>query len=95
MVFANFMAGNRGLVRDQDISFVNDQILIPNVPLKLRERDFDEVALLKSMKNDKKRVGEFLSVVIPEKRFEMSKVDDVTDAEFHVAFRQTKKAFIG
>ena len=34
------------------------------------------------MKNDKKRIGNFLTVIIPDKDFRMIKVDDVTDMEF-------------
>ena len=59
-----------------------ENILLPNIYLKLREMDFNNKILLESMKNDKKRIGNFLTVIIPDKDFRMIKVDDVTDMEF-------------
>jgi 3-dehydroquinate synthetase len=55
----------------------------------LREGDFNEKLLLEAMKNDKKRVGEYLSVIIPDENFSMIKVDDVTDSEFVSALNET------
>ncbi len=43
------------------------------------------------MKNDKKRVGINLSVIIPNKDLIMVKVDDVTDDEFILALKEVKK----
>jgi hypothetical protein len=41
------------------------------------------------MKNDKKRVGKYLSVIIPDEKFSMIKIDDVTDDEFYNALNDT------
>lgn len=89
MVFANCIAEDRGLITSEDSDFVNDKILVPNVPLSLRQKDFDASILLESMKNDKKRVGEFLSVIIPGEEFRMIKVNDVTDVEFEKGLNKT------
>lgn len=83
MIFANLLSLERGLSKGEDVEFVNKNILLPNIPLQLREIDFDKDVLLESMKNDKKRVGEFLTVVIPDEEFKMIKVNDVTDKEFY------------
>ena len=93
MVFANCISQARGLITSKDADFVNDNILVPNVPLKLRESDFDAKVLLESMKNDKKRTGEFLSVIIPGEEFRMLKVNDVTDSEFEAALIKTCTIF--
>lgn len=82
MIFANILSTSRGLAKITDSEFVNNNILLPNIPLKLREQDFESKVLLESMKNDKKRTGKDLSVVIPDSEFKMVKVDDVTEEEF-------------
>ena len=91
MIFANILSVLRGLVSEKDSDMINRQILLPNIPLKLREKDFDAKVLLESMKNDKKRVGKFLTVIIPNEEFKMIKVDDVTDLEFNQVFKILKK----
>jgi len=91
MIFANLLSTYRGLFNEEDSTMINLNILLPNVPLKLREKDFDENVLLESMKNDKKRVGKFLTVIIPDSEFKMIKVDDVTDDEFRQVFYNLKK----
>jgi len=42
------------------------------------------------MKNDKKRTGTYLSVIIPGAEFKMIKVDDVTDHEFDYTLNTIK-----
>ena len=91
MIFANLLSTYRGLFNKKDSTMINLNILLPNIPLKLREEDFNESILLESMKNDKKRVGKFLTVIIPDSEFKMIKVDDVTDDEFRQVFHILKK----
>ncbi|ORU93491.1 MAG: hypothetical protein A6F70_05650 [Cycloclasticus sp. symbiont of Bathymodiolus heckerae] len=95
MVFANCISEGRGLITKEDSDFVNHKILVPNVPLSLRSKDFDASILLESMKNDKKRVGEFLSVIIPGEEFRMIKANDVTDMEFEEGMKKTYNTFFG
>lgn len=82
MIFANILSFQRKLISENEMKLVNENILLPNIYLKLREIDFNNEILLESMKNDKKRIGSFLTVIIPDKDFRMIKVDDVTDIEF-------------
>ena len=90
MIFANLLSQKRGILNLADSDFLNENILLPNIPLALRERDFDNKVLLESMKNDKKRVGEFLTIIIPDKEFKMIKLDDVTDDEFNKVLNSLK-----
>lgn len=90
MLFANILSFERELISEDDMKFVNENILLPNVYLKLREMDFDNKILLESMKNDKKRIGDFLTVIIPDKDFRMIKVDNVTDLEFNSVMNTLK-----
>lgn len=92
MIFANCLSLNRGLASKKDVLFVNNEILAPNIFLELRIDDFDKKLLLGAMKNDKKRVGRYLSVIIPNEKFSMIKVDNVTDSEFLRALKDTKKS---
>jgi 3-dehydroquinate synthase len=82
MIFANILSVNRSLLSEKESDFVNQNILLPNIPLALREQDFNHDVLLEAMKNDKKRVGKYLTVIIPDGEFKMLKVDDVTDDEY-------------
>ena len=54
----------------------------------------DAKILLQAMKNDKKRIGDFLTVIIPDSEFKMTKVADVTDEEFFTALNMTKSILI-
>ena len=94
MIFANLLSQKRGILNLADSDFLNENILLPNIPLALRERDFDNKVLLESMKNDKKRVGEFLTIIIPDKEFKMIKLDDVTDDEFNKVLNLLKSICI-
>jgi len=91
MIFANVLSSERGLANKSDVDFVTKNILLPNIPLKLREVDFNQDVLLESMKNDKKRVGKYLTVIIPDKDFKMIKVDDVKDEEFIKVLARVKE----
>ncbi len=86
MIYANMLSVLRGLVNLESSNFVNDTILLPNVKLRLRKQDFNSEVLLASMKNDKKKIGQFLTVIIPDTDFNMIKVSDVTDDEFQKTF---------
>ncbi len=95
MMFANILSNSRHLLSDNDMKYINEKILLPNIPLELREKDFGSLVLLESMKNDKKRVGEFLSVIIPDKECKMLKVDDTTDDEFQNTLNLLKITCLG
>ena len=90
MIFANLVSVTRNLANISDVNFVNQNILLPNIPLTMREEDFDQHVLLEAMKNDKKRVGQNLTVIIPDQEFKMIKVDDVTETEFISVLNELK-----
>jgi 3-dehydroquinate synthase len=82
IVFANALSALRGLLDEKILIRVTTQLNLPNIPLKLRLSQFDHDTLLESMSNDKKRTGKDLTVVIPDARFRLVKVSDVTREEF-------------
>lgn len=91
MIFANILSEHRNLITKKEMDFITENILLPAIPLTLKNKDFDENILLESMKNDKKRIGEFLTVIIPDSNFKMIKVDNVTDSEFTKVFTTLKE----
>lgn len=90
MIFANLLSVRKGMLSSENSNYINKKVLLPNIPLKLREQDFSRNLLLESMKNDKKRIGEFLTVIILDVNFKMVKMDDITDAEFDSTLHELK-----
>jgi 3-dehydroquinate synthase len=57
--------------------------------MRLEQSYFDADILLESMKNDKKRVGKELTIIIPiDDDFHSIKADDLTFHEFEKAYTQ-------
>lgn len=90
MIFANLLSQSRSLLNKEDSNIVNEKILLPNIPLTLREKDFNSDILLEAMKNDKKRIGKYLTVIIPDNEFKMIKKDDISDSEFFTTLSELK-----
>jgi len=89
MIYANIVAVNRNLISQKQFEFLNKELFLPNIYMKLTIKLFDEDILLASMKNDKKRIGKNLTIVIPEDdEIRAIKIDDLTFVEFQQAYRQ-------
>lgn len=91
MIFANAVALNRGWMEQEFFDYLNENLFAPNIPLELAENHFNAERLLQAMKNDKKRIGKALTVILPDKGFVMQKMDDVTEEEFEHALQITMK----
>ena len=94
IIFANAIAMKRNLISQEVFEFLNDNLLVQNIPLKLEEKHLGAAVLLNSMKNDKKRINQYLTIVIPDKEFKMIKVDDVSDEEFFNSLTCVKQILI-
>lgn len=94
IVFANTIAMKRNLISKETFEFLNENLLVQNIPLKLEEKHLDATVLLNAMKNDKKRINQYLTVVIPAQEFRIIKVDDVTDSEFFSALNNIKQVLL-
>lgn len=94
IIFANLISVERGMLSENESNIVTKEICLPNIPLVMRDQDFNADVLLESMKNDKKRVGKYLSVIVPDEEFKMIKLDDVKDEEFYQAFEKLKSILI-
>lgn len=91
MIFANAIALKRGWMNKTFFDHLNKQLFKPNIPLFLDDHHFNNQRLLQAMKNDKKRIGKALTLIIPDESFIMQKVDDVDEKEFDSALIMTMK----
>jgi len=92
MIYANIVALNRKLISKKRFDFLNKELLLPNIYMNLKLKYFDYDILLESMKNDKKRVGKDLTIVIPcDDEIRAIKVNDLTFKEFKIAYKQLIK----
>jgi len=92
MIFANLMSLERKLIDKETVDYINNELLKPNIPMKLEKKFFNKEILLSSMKNDKKRTGKYLTVVIPVKKeddIKFTKINDVKDGEFYKILNKT------
>lgn len=88
MIFANIISLNRGLISKELFELLNKELFLPNIYMKLYVKYFDYNILLDSMKNDKKRVGKDLTIIIPnDNDIRAIKADDMTIEEFEKAYK--------
>lgn len=95
MIFANAVSLKRGWMGDAFFNHLNEKLYAPNIPLLLEDSHFDREQLLQAMKNDKKRIGKALTVIIPDSAFVMQKMDDVSEEEFDSALTKTRNFLTG
>jgi len=89
MIYANIVALNRNSLSKKQFKFLNKKLFLPNIYMKLSINLFDKDILLESMKNDKKRVGKDLTIIIPEDdEIRAIKIDDLTFKEFSKAYNK-------
>lgn len=89
MIFANFVSYERGLISAAFLERLN-VLMKQNLSVDLCAFYFESEKLLKAMKNDKKRVGPGLVIVMPgSDRVDAIKVVDFTESEFTKALKNT------
>lgn len=88
MIYANIIAVNRGYISEKQFKFLNKKLFLPNIYMELNIKLFNENILLDSMKNDKKRVGKDLTIVMPEDDdIRAIKINNLTFKEFSKAYK--------
>ncbi|KKL21745.1 hypothetical protein LCGC14_2442360 [marine sediment metagenome] len=88
MIIANKVAKNRGLLNDALQEHINQNILWPAVKLPEKAFSFDNEAVVEAMKQDKKRIGEDLALVMLTDSHEMVKVTDLAIDEALASLKQ-------
>ena len=89
MFFANIVSKNRKLLAQELCNKVNMKLLRPNIAMELKSSYFPKQQLLTCLKNDKKRIGKDLTIVIPDSEFKLIKINDFTEVEFEKCFIET------
>jgi len=95
MIFANAVSLKRGWMSKAFFDHLNKKLFAPNIPLVLEDSHFDRERLLQAMKNDKKRIGKALTVIVPDSAFIMQKMDDIEENEFDYALMITRNFLTG
>lgn len=85
MLVANRIAVQRGLLSAASDRRMAEQLLASLLDFKLELSRFSTVELVTAMKQDKKRVGEGLVMVMITDKLELVKADDVTPEEVETA----------
>lgn len=89
IIFANIAAVNRGYISSKLLKEITETVNLPFLQQPQRPGDYQAAALLESLKNDKKRVGKGLPLVVPADG-ELLRLSDVTAEEFAAALDQLK-----
>jgi 3-dehydroquinate synthase len=91
MLLANIVARNRGILSEQQQTFISDEILFPSLLVMPKKEYLDTDAVINAMKKDKKRTGESLALIMMHSSFDFSRVNDLTPQEVSMALSESKK----
>lgn len=94
ILFAGLVSVNRGMMSSSMFEGIR-KIILPCLPVKYDERHYDRDVLLSAMKNDKKRTGSRLSIVLSDNDFMLGKYDDLEENEFYQALQSLTETFGG
>ncbi len=81
MLLANMVARERRLLSDRFHQFVERELLLPSLVIKVNRNCLDPKAVIEGMKKDKKRTGEGLALVMMGDGNQMYRVNDLTEQE--------------
>lgn len=85
MLAANIIAQQRGLLSQTIEQEIAEQLLLPNLMVKPSLQALDAAAIINAMKQDKKRVGDHLALIMMDSNFRLSRVNDLKAEEVMVA----------
>ena len=89
IIFANLAAAARGLLPRDCVDSITSEINLPLLAQKQRPDDYSENVLLENLKNDKKRTGNALPLVVPVEGG-LAKLDDFSESEFRHTLEELK-----
>jgi 3-dehydroquinate synthase len=85
MLVANAAAARRGLLAPAAAERVAKGLLLPSLSVPVREPDLAQDGLVAAMKQDKKRIGDGLVMVMLREDGDLDKVTDFTEGELAAA----------
>lgn len=95
IMFANIVSYHRNKLSAAVFEKLNTELLLPNIPLKIKYQHLNRNSILTGMQNDKKRTGQDLTVIIPDEHMNMIKISDLTEEEFDKAFIRLTNLIVG
>jgi 3-dehydroquinate synthase len=90
IIFANIVAEMRQTISTETLTHITNQINLPALTQPQRPSDYESGKLLGHLKNDKKRTGSALPLVIPVPGG-LTRLDDVSEEEFLTALSKLVK----
>ena len=93
MLFANSVSVNRGMLRTETGEWLLRELLLTSLSAPLREEYLDVRELLQSMKQDKKRVGSGLVMVLLRDDSSPEKVNDFSEDELSLGIYGLRQLF--
>jgi len=91
MVLANHVSFKRGLLSGEKLNYFNSIICLPILSsLDLKNINISDESIINGMKQDKKRTGSGLPLVMIDNEFKMSKVDDLSEVEVSEVMRELR-----
>jgi 3-dehydroquinate synthase len=94
MILANYIASKRHLLSENNCRFLEEKLLIPTLQTTILPGDFQAKSITEAMKQDKKRTGSKLALVMLKDSDEMVRVDDLEEYEVRDALEVTGKKVI-
>jgi 3-dehydroquinate synthase len=85
MLVANAAAARRGLLAPATAERIARELLLPSLSVPVREPYLAQDGLVAAMKQDKKRIGDGLVMVMLREDGDLDKVTDFTEAELAAA----------
>jgi 3-dehydroquinate synthase len=81
MLAANLIARNRSLLRAETEKEIAGAVLLPALRVRPRPKALEPRALIEAMKQDKKRTGDLLSLIMMKDEFGFERVNDLSPEE--------------
>jgi 3-dehydroquinate synthase len=94
MILANNIASKRHLLSEKRRQFIEEELLMPTLQTKILPSDFQSDLIIKAMKQDKKRTGSGLVLVMINDAGKMIRVDNLEEYEVQGALEVSSKKVI-
>lgn len=91
MIFANLAAQRRGWISSATSDRLLVSLLLKSLSIPMRDEYFDSIGILEAMKQDKKRVGSDLVMVMMRDGFSFEKVVDFSKDELFIGISEIKE----
>ena len=88
MILAGAVARRRGLLSEENHAFLIRELFLPSLRVRFRSAFLDPAAIVEGMKQDKKRIGDQLALIMIDDHYEMHRINDLTPDEVAVALRE-------